>query len=111
MMHLASSEDRAMLIDELEVYITPDGLGRAAIVRRSDGLLSIFVHWNFAPSAMKALGWVADNQVSWADDKTPLSLLYEDREPEVGIYGTLDDARRQIRTLPGFSDAALKPAD
>jgi hypothetical protein len=100
-----------MLISELEVYITPDGLGRAAILRRSDGFLSIFVHWKFAPSVVKALGWVADNQVGWADDKTPLSLLYEDREPEVGIYGSLDDARRQIRSLPGFSDAELTAAD
>ena len=34
-----------MAIDEVEVYVTPDGLGRAAIVRRSDGFLCIYLHW------------------------------------------------------------------
>jgi hypothetical protein len=33
-----------MMNDE-EVYVTADGLGRAAIVRRADGLLCIHIHW------------------------------------------------------------------
>jgi hypothetical protein len=41
------------------------------------------------------------------DDNTPLAALYEDIEPKPDIYGTIDDARRQIRTLTGFSEALL----
>jgi hypothetical protein len=39
-------------------------------------------------------------------DETRSSELYEDVEPELGIYGTVEDARRQIQSLQGFSDAS-----
>ena len=87
----------AMGIEELEIYITPDGLGRAAIVVRPDGLLCIYVHWRWSGS--------------WLEDDNPLLLRYEDPDPEQvataepGLYGILDDARRQIRSLRGFADA------
>jgi hypothetical protein len=41
-----------MNIDEVEVYVTPDGLGRAAIVQRDDGLLCIYIHWILAESVI-----------------------------------------------------------
>jgi hypothetical protein len=31
------------------------------------------------------------------DDHTPLAVLYENIEPKPGIYGTVDDARREIQ--------------
>jgi hypothetical protein len=92
-------------IDELEVYITPDGLGRAAIVRRDDGLLCIYVHWKWSESTLKQLEVAGDSRLSWRDDRTPISMLYEDREPEPSLYGTLDDARRELRGMPRFAEA------
>jgi hypothetical protein len=97
-----------MSIDELEIYITPDGLGRAAIVRRNDGLLCIYIHWILAESVKVALGITEGGRTSWIGDKTPLLTLYEHASPEHGLYGTLDDARRAIRSLKGFSEADLR---
>jgi hypothetical protein len=98
-----------MNVDELEVYLTADGLGRAAIVRRSDGFLCIYVHWKLSQAVIKAQNIDArGSSTSWFNDSTPLALLYEDIDPEPGLYGMLDDARRQIRGLRGFSDAVLK---
>jgi hypothetical protein len=98
-----------MSIDELEVYITPDGLGRAAIVRRNDGLLCIYVHWIWPESVRAALRITGDGPTNWINDKTPLPTLYKHISPEQGLYGTLDDARRAIKSLRGFSEAALRP--
>jgi len=101
-----------MAIDEVEVYVTPDGLGRAAIVRRSDGFLCIYLHWKWSEESVKALnldsGGAPTSRFSWFSDETPVSLLYEDKDPERGVYGTLDDARREMRSLRGFSEATLK---
>jgi hypothetical protein len=97
-----------MTINELEVYLTPDGLGRAAIVRRSDGLLCIYVHWNWSDAVLKAHNLDAGGRTNWFNDSTPLTALYQDIDPESGLYGTLDDARRQVRSLRGFSDAVLR---
>lgn len=96
-----------MTIDEVEVYLTPDGLGRAAIVRRSDGLFSIYVHWMMAQEHRRGI-FAADKPTSWINDNTPVSDLYEGVPPESGIFGTIDDARRQVRSLRGFSEAVLK---
>jgi hypothetical protein len=97
-----------MAIEELEVYVTPNGLGRASIVRRNDGFLCIYLHWKWSEAFLKRHHLDAGGRTSWLDDRTPLDLLYQDREPESGLYGALDDARREVRSLPGFSDAALK---
>ncbi len=96
-------------IKELEVYVTQDGLGRAAIVERDDRLLCIYMHWQWSVDDRGMFNIEGKGLKGWIDDETPVTLLYEDREPETGLYGTLDDARRQIRSLKGFSDAQLKP--
>jgi hypothetical protein len=89
-----------MAIDEIEIYVTRDGLGRAAIVRRTDGLFCIYYHGR--------------GSGSWLEDDNPAFLRYEDPNPEelaepaIGIYGTLDDARNQIRAARRFADAVLK---
>lgn len=88
-----------MPIDEVEVYVTRNGLGRAAIVRRSDGLFCIYRH-------LRESG-------NWMDDDNAVLLRYDDPDPEqvaeplVGIYGTIADARKELRSMPGFSDALL----
>jgi len=100
-----------MAIAELEVYLTPDGLGRAAIVRRSDGLLCIYLHWKWSPETLEAAQLdVAPERKSWFTDPTPLPELYRVVEPVPGLYGTLEDARREVRSLRGFAQATLKPS-
>jgi hypothetical protein len=96
-----------MDIDELEVYVTPSGLGRAAIVRRSDGLLCIYVHWLLSEE-LRGGRFPSGGVTSWINDNTPLSYLYRDKSPERGLYGTLGDARAEVRRLRGFSDATLR---
>jgi hypothetical protein len=96
-----------MNIEELEVYVTPSGLGRAAIVCRSDGLLCIYVHWLLA-AELRGGSFAPGGTTSWVNDNTPLSILYRDESPERGLYGTLDDARAEVRSLRGFSEAILR---
>ncbi len=71
-----------VVIDEVEVHVSEDGDYRAAIVRRADGLFCIYT---------RLIG-------GWHTDETPVALVYEDCEPAVGIYGTVEDARREVRS-------------
>jgi hypothetical protein len=102
------AEENAMHIDEIEVYVTSDGLGRAAIVRRTDGLYCIYMHWRFPPEYIR-VRTDSHASTSWMDDATPLSELYRDQEPTRSIFGTVEDARRNIRSLPEFAEAVLMP--
>jgi len=78
-------------IEEWEVYVTPGGRGRAAIARRDDGRFCIYLRWRVSGSWMD-------------DDPEPDEVAY----PEEGQYGALEDARRRVRGLRGFSDAILR---
>ena len=100
-----------MSTEELEVYITPDGLGRAAIVQRADGLICIYVNWIWAESARVISNIRVAGRTSWRDDPTSTDDLYKDATPESGLYGTIDDARRHIAKLPGFSEATMNMSD
>lgn len=86
-----------MPVNEVEVYVTRNGHGRAAIVRRSDGFFCIYRHLRLSGS--------------WMEDDNPVLLCYDDPDPEqvaqplVGIYGTVADARKELLLMPGFSDA------
>jgi hypothetical protein len=57
-----------MATDEIEIYVTRDGLGRAAIVRRTDGLFCIYCHGR--------------GSGSWLEDDNPAFLRYEIRIPK-----------------------------
>jgi hypothetical protein len=93
-------------IAEMEVYLTSSGLGRAAIVRRLDGLFCIY-KWAKLPAGYMPDVFAPTTSASWRDDRTPLTELYKDKEPLIGIYGTVDDARRELLSQPGFADAYL----
>ena len=96
-----------VVIDEVEVHISENGHGRAAIAKRPDGLFCIYVHWKWPVNALRQLNWrVGDDYAEeWQIDETPLDLLYQDHEPRPGIYGTLDDARSDVRNIFGMSPA------
>lgn len=74
-------------INEVEVWLLADGLGRAAIARRNDGLLCIYVHWKLAPDVLAngRFKTPPEYATTWIDDNTPLAALYEDIEPKPGI--------------------------
>ena len=92
-----------MNIDEIEVYVTSDGLGRAAIVRETEGRYCIYVHWIWSPEAVAASGLkILGSRTDWFNDTTPLDQLYEDRLPEVGPHWSIDEMRARLRNLPGF---------
>ena len=88
-----------MPVDEVEVYVTRNGHRRAAIVRRSDGLYCIYRHARW--------------EGSWLTDQNPHMLRYDDLDPEKvatpepGLFGTVTDARNEVRGFEGFSDAVL----
>jgi hypothetical protein len=77
--------------DELEVYVTPAGRGRAAIVRRSDGQYCVCLRWRISGSWME-------------DEPSPDEGVL----PEEGLHATIEDARSHLRNLRGFSDAILR---
>jgi hypothetical protein len=96
-----------VVIDEVEVHISVNGSVRAAIARRGDGLFCIYLHGKLSRAAMRTINahLAAGYAESWDADTTPASLLYEDCEPEPGIYGTLDDARQEVRNRLGSAEA------
>jgi hypothetical protein len=77
--------------DELEVYVTPGGRGRAAIVRRCDGQYCLCLRWRV--------------EGSWMDDDPDPD---EGVLPEEGLHATIEAARAHVRSLRGFSDAILR---
>ncbi len=94
-------------MNEVEVYVTSNGLGRAAIVRRPDGLFCIYKWWK-VPQDFPPERFAPSRYPTWTEDPTaPGALYHEYTKPLIGIYGTVDDARHELRSLPGFEDAAL----
>jgi hypothetical protein len=64
--------------NEIEVYVTPDGYGRAAIVRRADGLFCKYRDWKWRERTGRALGSEGPYVESWFEEETPLAVLYGD---------------------------------
>ncbi len=89
-------------MEEVEIYITSNGLGRAAIMKRVDGLLCVYVHWLWSEEDQRALNVADAHARSWLNDKTPPNELYEGAEPNPGLFGAIDEARREVLALPGF---------
>ena len=104
-------EGSAVAINEVEVYVTSNGHGRAAIVRRPDGFFCIYKWWKL-PQDFLPERFAPGKHPTWIDDPTPAAVLYDEyKNPLIGIYGTVDDARRELRSLPGFEDASLMRSD
>jgi len=65
-----------MSIKEVEVWLSGDGLGRAAIARRDDGLFCIYVHWKLAPDVLAngRFKTPPGYAITWIEDNTPLAF-------------------------------------
>lgn len=99
-----------MSVDEVEVYVSRSGFSRAAIVRRTDGLFWIYKHVKLPPDYLPQ--HFANSEAStWFEDSTPVEALYQDAEPSSGIFGTVEDARRHLRSMANFDDAILVKSD
>ena len=94
---MAVQVDTAPVTEEVEVYRSSDGCSRASIVRRPDGFFCIYVFLSAGDSPASMLYGHPDR-----DDQGDFA------RPEQGLYGTVEEARREVRTLRGFTDAALQ---
>ena len=96
-----------VVIDEVEVHVSANGYCRAAIARRGDGLFCIYLHGKLSRAAVRTINpHLAEGYVeTWDADTTPAALLYQDCKPEPGIYGTLNDARQEVRNRLGSAEA------
>lgn len=91
-------------IDEIAVFVTPDGLGRAAIVRRQDGLFEIYEHWIWDQETKREFNVEPGGRLSWFDDETPPEQLYYDIDPQPGLFGTFEDAVCTLTSRRDFKD-------
>jgi hypothetical protein len=95
-------------MDERKVLITPDGLGRLAIVRRSDGMFCLYEHWLWAVDMQKAMNVKPVQDRRWTDGDYDHDALYDDIEPLPGLFGTVEEAEREARDKEAFRDAVAE---
>lgn len=93
-------------IEEIEVVISNDGLGRAAIVQRGDGLIQVYLHWLWNDETRQRLNVSSSMPRSWHGFKYDPLTFYADAIPELSIYGNVEDARAAIASIAAF-DAEL----
>jgi hypothetical protein len=94
-------------INEREVYVTSDGLGRGALVEEDNGQVRIFIHWKWAPETRAAFNVAPVGALTWPEDRTLVSDLYKDVDPQPGIYDSVDAARNELLSINAFRDAKL----
>lgn len=94
-----------MYIDEREVYISADGLGRAAIAVRPDGFYVVFVNWIWSSSTLESMNVKNSETDSWINFDVDAQKLYKYNEPVSGILESISDARNFISSLDGFEGA------
>ena len=85
--------------EEVEVHFSDDGLGRFAIAKRPDGHFCIYKHWKASDELHRQLTGSETGVTPWPEDRTLLEDLYRDVSPEIGIFGALEDARREILSI------------
>ncbi len=95
-------------MDERKVLITPDGLGRIAIVRRPDGMFCLYEHWRWSVEMQKAMRVQPVVDRRWGDDDYDRIALYEDIDPLPGLFGSVDEAEREARSKEAFADAVVE---
>lgn len=92
-------------MDERKVLITPDGLGRIAIVSRPDGMFCLYEHWRWSVEMQKAMNVEPVEDRRWNSADYDRDALYEDKEPLPGLFGSVEEAEREARSKEAFHDA------
>jgi len=95
-------------MDERKVLITPDGLGRIAIVRRPDGMFCLYEHWRWTVEMQTAMRVEPVKDRRWTDTDYDRNALYEDVEPLPGLFGSVEDAEREARGKKAFREANVE---
>ena len=97
-------------MDECKVLITPDGLGRIAIVRRPDGMFCLYEHWRWSVDTQKVMRVEPVKDRRWTDADYDRSALYEDVEPLPGLFASVEEAEREARGKDAFREARAERA-
>lgn len=92
-----------MIEREEKVFISADGLGRVAIVRRRDGHFCLYSWWRFSLEAQRQMGFHAPTGFRWSKD-FDAALYYDashdiETPPASGIFGCLADAEAEARRM------------
>jgi hypothetical protein len=88
--------------DVVEVHVSENAMSRAAILKRTDGLFCVLMHYKLDDERHRLITCDMSSSETWLTDNTPPEQLYQDLEPEPGFYGTIDDARRAAAVLLGL---------
>jgi hypothetical protein len=94
------------MVKASRLLITPDGLRRAALVQRVDGLVSLYEQTRWAEEP--AWSWpfeIVDEQ--WVDDEQAQEFAVTWRSLP-GLFGTLADAEAEARASYGYSEAYVQ---
>jgi hypothetical protein len=89
-----------MDVQEVEAILSADRLGWVAVVSRPDGLFCLYEwwHWDLETQKRMRVEPIAERVWSFEFDQA----IYQHKEPLDGIYGTVEDARREGRRLLGL---------
>lgn len=94
-------------MDEAKVLVTQDGLGRIAIVRRSDGHFCLYQHWLWSVEGQARWNVSPVQEQRWDDASVDPAALYDEyTQPLAGLFDTIERAETEARSLSGFADAA-----
>lgn len=89
-----------------KVLISFDGLGRIAIVERSDGLFTLYSWWYLPPEAQPLWNISPVVARTWRDEGIDLGSLYDNfTKPISGLFDSLELAEAEARSRPGFASA------
>ena len=97
-------------MDERKVLISPDGLGRVAIVRRPDGMFCLYEHWRWSVDMQKAMNVEPVEDRRWTDADYDRDALYDEVEPLPGLFASVEEAEREARSKEAFRDANVESA-
>jgi hypothetical protein len=92
-------------MDERKVLITPDGLGRIAIVRRPDGRFCLYEHWRWSVDMQKAMNVQPVEDRRWTDADYDRNALYDEVEPLPGLFSSVEEGEREARGKEAFREA------
>lgn len=109
-LHTARVERQNGRMDERKVLITPDGLGRIAIVRRADGLFCLYEHWRWSVDMQEGMNVKPVQDRRWTDADYDRIALYEDVEPLPGLFASVEEAEREARGREAFEEAVAENA-
>ena len=97
-------------MDERKVLISPDGLGRIAIVRRPDGMFCLYEHWRWSVEMQEVMKVEPLRDRRWTDADYDRDALYVDVEPLPGLFGSVEEAEHEARSKEAFQDASAERA-